>query len=94
MINIAQTEVPSRRSIASLGLCDLWKAPMPANSIMLTARFIQREEVLRKPTIGIAACCACAAIGQVTAAPPKSVMNSRRRMTAPNCRNLHTTGSN
>ena len=49
MINIAQTEVPSRRSIASLGLCDLWEAPMPTNTIMSTARFIQRRnlELLR-----------------------------------------------
>ena len=34
----------------------------------------------RKPTTGIAGCCARAATGHVVAAPPSSVMNSRRRM--------------
>jgi hypothetical protein len=37
------------------------------------------EGVLRsKPTTGIADCCARAAIGHAAAAPPSSVMNSRR----------------
>src|SRR5262245_13513104 len=36
--------------------------------------------MLRSPITGIAACCAPAANGHVAAAPPKSVMNSRRLM--------------
>jgi hypothetical protein len=39
---------------------------------------ILRRGELRKPTIGIAGCCARAASGHVAAAPPISVMNSRR----------------
>jgi hypothetical protein len=35
------------------------------------------------PITGIAACCARAASGHVAVAPPKSVMNSRRLMVAP-----------
>src|SRR4051794_17852478 len=41
------------------------------------------EPLLRNPTTGIAGCCACAASGQVITAPPKSVMNSRRRIEPP-----------
>jgi hypothetical protein len=33
--------------------------------------------------VGFAACCARAASGQATVAPPNSVMNSRRLMAAP-----------
>jgi hypothetical protein len=36
------------------------------------------DPALRKPVTGIAGCCARAASGQVAAAPPSSVMNSRR----------------
>jgi hypothetical protein len=35
---------------------------------------------LINPTTGIDGCCALAASGQVTAAPPSNVMNSRLRM--------------
>jgi hypothetical protein len=34
--------------------------------------------LLRNPTTGIVGCCARAASGHAAAAPPKSVMNSRR----------------
>ena len=34
--------------------------------------------LLRNPITGIAGCCARAASGHATAAPPSSVMNSRR----------------
>jgi hypothetical protein len=34
--------------------------------------------VLRNPITGIAACCARAANGHAAAAPPRTVMNSRR----------------
>jgi integrase/recombinase XerD len=37
-----------------------------------------RAVLLRNPTTGIGYCCASAASGHATAAPPKSVMNSRR----------------
>ena len=36
------------------------------------------DALLRNPITGIAGCCACAASGQAAAAPPSSVMNSRR----------------
>src|SRR6266566_4452984 len=36
------------------------------------------DAALRKPITGIAGCCARAASGHVAAAPPRSVMNSRR----------------
>jgi hypothetical protein len=38
------------------------------------------DDGLRNPTTGIFGCCALAPIGHVAAAPPRSVMNSRRRM--------------
>src|SRR5436309_179403 len=39
------------------------------------------DRLLTNPTTGIAGCCARVASGQATAAPPSSVMNSRRLMT-------------
>ena len=39
------------------------------------------------------ACCARAASGQATAAPPRSVMNSRRRISPPKVRGQHCIGS-
>jgi hypothetical protein len=36
------------------------------------------DALRRKPTTGIAGCCVCAANGHAAAAPPSSVMNSRR----------------
>ena len=48
----------------------------------------------RKPTTGIAGCCARAASGHATAAPPSSAMNSRRRISAPKLRSQHCIGSN
>ena len=50
--------------------------------------------LLTKPITGFAGCCACTASGQATAAPPRSVMNSRRLMFAPNLRRQHLIGSN
>ena len=41
------------------------------------------DALLRNPTTGIADCCARATSGQAMAAPPASVMNSRRLMCAP-----------
>jgi hypothetical protein len=38
------------------------------------------SRLLINPPTGIAGCCAHAAIGHAAAAPPSSVMNSRRRM--------------
>src|SRR5436309_10059969 len=39
--------------------------------------------LLRNPITGIAGCCARAASGHVAAAPPRSVMNSRRFIQSP-----------
>ena len=39
---------------------------------------VSDDEVLRNPITGIVGCCARAAIGHAAAAPPSSVMNSRR----------------
>ena len=44
--------------------------------------------------IGIAGCCARAANGDTTAAPPKSVINSRRLMSDPKVWKRHLSGSN
>src|SRR5262245_34846772 len=44
------------------------------------------DKALRNPITGIAACCACAASGHA-AAPPTSVMNSRRLIVAPRGQN-------
>src|SRR5262245_47867095 len=41
------------------------------------------DALLRNPITGIVACCARAASGHATAAPPSSVMNSRRLMGFP-----------
>ena len=48
----------------------------------------------RNPITGIAGCCARATPGHVAAAPPTSVMNSRRRISAPWLRTRHRNGSN
>jgi hypothetical protein len=42
-----------------------------------------RGVLCRNPTTGIAGCCARAASGHAAAAPPSSVMNSRRFMSLP-----------
>jgi hypothetical protein len=49
---------------------------------------------LRNPITGIAGCCARAPNGHVAAAPLRSVMNSRRRISAPKLRRQHCIGSN
>ena len=46
------------------------------------------------PTVGIACCCARTVNGKAAAAPPRSVMNSRRRISAPKLRGQHCIGSN
>jgi hypothetical protein len=43
------------------------------------------SRLLINPPTGIAGCCAHAAIGHAAAAPPSSVMNSRRRMWSMEC---------
>ena len=49
---------------------------------------------LSSPITGIGRCCARAASGHPAAAPPRSVMNSRRRMSCPQTRPAiyHITG--
>src|SRR6266581_2248013 len=46
------------------------------------------EPLLRKPTTGIARCCACAASDHAAEAPPRNTMNSRRLIFAPDARSL------
>src|SRR6516165_6165736 len=46
------------------------------------------ELLFRNPTTGIAGCCARTASGHATAAPPSSVMNSRRLIQSPRRRRL------
>ena len=47
------------------------------------ARSRSGDRLLRKPITGIAGCCARAASGHAAAAPPSSVMNSRRFIRSP-----------
>ena len=58
------------------------------------SRVTRRRATLRNPITGIAGCCARAASGHAAAAPPRSVMNSRRCMSAPKLRRRHLSGSN
>src|SRR5215831_11120759 len=57
------------------------KAPAIAPPVLTWADYITQDQLQRydrNPITGIAACCPRAASGQATAAPPSSVMNSRR----------------
>ena len=47
------------------------------------AEMFSGDRVLMKPTTGMLGCCARTTSGQPTAAPPRSVMNSRRLILAP-----------
>src|SRR6202048_5006816 len=62
----------------------------PANRCVVSSG----DRALRNPITGIAGCCARAPNGHVAAAPLRSVMNSRRRISAPKLRRPHCTGSN
>jgi hypothetical protein len=55
------------------------------NASAITA-YPSADALLRNPTTGIAGCCALAASGHATAAPPMSVMNSRRFIRSPRWR--------
>ena len=59
-----------------------------ASFVYTTTRFAELRSslVLRNPITGIFGCYTRAAIGNATAAPPRSVMNSRRFMSAPGSR--------
>jgi hypothetical protein len=46
--------------------------------VAMTRAESSADRELKKPITGIAGCCARAASGHTTAAPPRSVMNSRR----------------
>src|SRR6516162_4725179 len=54
-------------------------SPRPRRNAATKSALSSPDRALRYPITGIAGCCACAAIGQA-AAPPNSVMNSRRFM--------------
>ena len=49
---------------------------MPVIGFLRSASLADR--LLRNPTVGMIGCCARAATGHAAAAPPSSVMNSRR----------------
>ena len=55
----------------------------PGGTLQLRAADSLGERLLRNPITGIAGCCARAASGHAAAAPPSSVMNSRRLMLSP-----------
>src|SRR5215831_2546319 len=54
----------------------------PNHRQMLLHRLQTEASAPRSPTTGIVGCCACAASGHAAAAPPSSVMNSRRFMSS------------
>ena len=63
-----------------------WNAPFQVEQVTERAA---ADRLLRKPTIGSAACCARAVIGDRTTDPPRSVMNSRRLMRLPQAQRQH-----
>jgi hypothetical protein len=65
-----------RRSTKPSSLKPAWKAVRKFTKV-------RGEPLLRKPITGVAGCCARAASGHATAAPPTSVMNSRRLTVSP-----------
>ena len=48
----------------------------------IRSAFVSGDAALRNPITGTAGCCARAASGHAAAAPPSSVINSRRPMKA------------
>ena len=65
--------------------------PSLSASTILPESFSDR--LLRNPTTGIATCCARAATGHAATAPPRRLVNSRRRISAPKLRGQHCIGS-
>src|SRR5205823_4762214 len=55
----------------------------PWRNAATTCAYDWGDALLRNPITGIVDCCARAVSGHPAAAPPKSVMNSRRRMRPP-----------
>jgi hypothetical protein len=53
-------------------------AMAPCRNACVSFGLMSAGKLLRYPITGIAGCCAPAASGHVAAAPPSSVMNSRR----------------
>src|SRR6516165_8026269 len=64
----------------------------PRRKPAITWTYAPGEAIWRNPITGIAACCARAAIGHA-AAPPSSVINSRRLIVAPRGSKPHTASS-
>jgi hypothetical protein len=54
-------------------------SPRPLRKVAAICAYSQDDPPLRNPIIGIAVCCARAASGYATAAPPSSAMNWRQR---------------
>ena len=65
--------------------------PSLSASTILPESFSDR--LLRNPTTGVATCCARAATGHAATAPPRRLVNSRRRISAPKLRGQHCIGS-
>ena len=65
------------RDVLALDIADLLEALAESAQ---TIRNASGEKLLRNPITGIVGCCARAASGHAAAAPPSSVMNSRRFM--------------
>jgi hypothetical protein len=59
------------------------QSPKPCRNAARRCMESAGDRALMKPITGIAPCCARAASGHATAAPPISVMNSRRLMLKP-----------
>ena len=53
-------------------------SPRPLRKVAAVCAYSHDDPLLRNPIIGIAVCCARAASGYATAAPPSSSMNWRR----------------
>ena len=64
------------RNVAAVDVARLGAGPGESRASWL--HMVQCEALLRYPITGIAGCCARAASGHAAAAPPSSVMNSRR----------------
>src|SRR5450759_5144282 len=66
----------------------------PSRKAASICEYAPRNPPLKNPIVGNDGCCAHAESGHEAAAPPRSVMNSRRRMSDPKLRRQHLSGSN
>src|SRR5476651_2652088 len=66
----------------------------PCRKAAIRDAYAPADVLLRSPITGIVGCCPSAVSGHAATAPPRSVMNSRRRISAPELRRQHCIGSN